>query len=175
MAQNKVKWLVGIVLVVLVVYFSFIYDFSDQPTVDELDLERYSGVWYEVASFPSWFQRNLVNVTATYTLNDDGTVGVLNQGYDVETRELRNATAVAKLPDPDKPGELKVYFNRFIGGDYYVLEVGKYYEYALVGSRNYKYLWILSRDPVLSDNVFNGLVERAEEIGYDVSKLEKKD
>src|SRR5690554_4705157 len=80
-------------------------------TVDQVDLERYAGVWYEIASLPTTFARNLVCVTATYALLDDGKVQVLNQGYKgTPDGKLSSITGTAWVPDPNEPGQLKVSF-----------------------------------------------------------------
>jgi apolipoprotein D and lipocalin family protein len=144
-------------------------------TIDSLDVERYMGKWYEIARFPHSFEEGLVGVTATYTLQENGSIKVVNQGYK-ETLDGKKVsrTARARLPDLNHPGRLKVYFFLFFGADYFVLDLDqKNYHYALVGSSSDKYLWILSRTPRMDEQVYSKLVEKADSLGYDVSKLIK--
>jgi lipocalin len=147
----------------------------DYTTVDNVDLNRYMGTWYEIARFPHRFERGLVGVTATYTLREDGRIDVLNQGYrGALDGELSRANAKAKVPDPGRPGHLKVYFFWLFGASYNIMELDTVdYQYALVGSSTPNYLWILSRTTVLDEDDYSMLVERARARGYDVTRLER--
>ncbi|HOI50359.1 MAG TPA: lipocalin family protein [Prolixibacteraceae bacterium] len=144
-------------------------------TVKEVDLQRYAGTWYEIARFPHRFEKRLVGVTATYTLRPDGKIDVLNQGYrDSLQGKLSTARAVAKIPNPDQPGRLKVFFFPLFGADYSILELDREnYQYVLVGSSSPGYLWILSRTPQMAPEVYEMLVAKARQRGYDVSKLQR--
>lgn len=143
--------------------------------VKNVDINRYAGTWYEIARFPHSFEKKLAGVTATYTLRDDGRISVLNQGYkNTLDGKLKKARAVAKIPDKTQPGRIKVYFFPFFGAEYNILELDQeHYRYALVGSSSPDYLWILGRDPVMQDETYQMLVEKAAERGYDVGKLTK--
>jgi lipocalin len=143
--------------------------------VEKVDLERYAGTWYEIARFPHSFEKNLVGVTATYTLRPDGKVDVLNKGYKNSLDgKLKTAKAFAKVPDPGNTGRLKVFFFWPFGADYLILELDQEnYQYALVGSSTSNYLWILSRTPQMDQDIYDMLVSKALERGYDVSRIEK--
>src|SRR5512140_370896 len=120
----------------------------DKTTVKSLDLNRYLGTWYEIARFPHSFEKNLVGVTATYSLREDGKIKVLNQGYkNTLDGELSKAEGKAKIPDPQKPANLKVSFFWIFYAEYNVLELDENYQYAMIGSSSAKYFWILSRTP----------------------------
>jgi len=107
----------------------------DKTTVKELDLNRYLGTWYEIARFPHSFEKNLVGVTATYSLRDDGKIEVLNQGFkNTLNGELSKAEGKAKIPDPQKPANLKVSFFWIFYAEYNVLELDENYRYAMIGS-----------------------------------------
>ena len=141
-------------------------------TVKELDLERYMGVWYEIARFDHKFERNLVGVTATYSLRDDGKITVINQGYKNSLDgKLSKAKGKAKQPNPGEPGKLKVSFFLFFYADYFILELDKDYKWVLVGSTTDKYLWILSRTPRLEKSTIDKISSMAQNRGYDTSKL----
>ncbi|KAI4982200.1 hypothetical protein ZWY2020_022692 [Hordeum vulgare] len=148
--------------------------------VRNLDLERYMGRWYEIACFPSRFQpKDGANTRATYTLGPDGAVKVLNETWTGGRRGHIEGTAF-RADDAGDEAKLKVrfYVPPFlpvfpVTGDYWVLHVDDAYQYALVGQPSRNYLWILCRQPRMDEGVYNELVERAKEEGYDVSKLRR--
>ncbi len=146
----------------------------DQTTVKELDLNRYLGTWYEIARFPHSFEKNLVGVTATYSLREDGKIKVLNQGYkNTLDGELSVAEGKAKIPDKSQPGKLKVSFFWIFYGDYHVLELDENYQYVMLGSSSDKYFWILCRTPQMDSATYEMLLEKARKRGYNLDKLYK--
>jgi len=146
----------------------------DQTTVKELDLNRYLGTWYEIARFPHSFEKNLVGVTATYSLRADGKIEVLNQGYrNTLEGERSKAVGKAKIPNKQEPGKLKVSFFWIFYGDYYVLELDENYQYVMIGSSSDKYFWILCRTPQMAPEVYEMLLEKARKRGYNLDKLYK--
>jgi apolipoprotein D and lipocalin family protein len=145
-----------------------------QP-VEGVDINRYLGVWYEIARLPHRFEKDLVGVTATYTLKPNGKIEVLNQGYKGTLEgELKKAKGRARIPNPAQSGLLKVSFFLFFWADYKIIALDKEnYEYALVTSSSKNYLWLLSRTPQLEDSTYNRLMTFAEEKGFDLSKVIK--
>ncbi|MDP4185258.1 MAG: lipocalin family protein [Bacteroidota bacterium] len=145
----------------------------DNSTVKQLDILKYLGTWYEIARFPHKFEKNLQGVTATYTLRSDNKILVLNQGYKNSLDgKLKKAKGIAKIPDHQNLAKLKVSFFLFFYADYYILELDEInYQYALIGSSTPDYLWILSRIPCMSDDIYQMLVDKARGRGYDVRKL----
>ncbi|MFO7657520.1 MAG: lipocalin family protein [Bacteroidales bacterium] len=145
----------------------------DSSVVKNVDIDKFIGKWYEIARFPHSFEKDLVGVTATYKLLDNGRIEVLNQGYDKTLDgKLKIAKGKAKIPDPEEPGKLKVSFFLFFYADYYILELDSSdYQYALVGSSSENYLWILSRTPEMNQETYLRLVGNAKDKGYDVKKL----
>ncbi|HEX7584249.1 MAG TPA: lipocalin family protein, partial [Prolixibacteraceae bacterium] len=143
-------------------------------TVKTLDLNRYLGTWYEIARFPHSFEKNLVGVTATYSLNDDGKIEVLNQGFK-NTLDGAPSKAVgkAKIPDKSEPGKLKVSFFWIFYADYNMLELDENYQYAMIGSSSDKYFWILYRTPQMESATYEMLLEKARKRGYNLDKLYK--
>jgi apolipoprotein D and lipocalin family protein len=150
-------------------------------TVQNVDLKKYAGRWYEIASIPSRFQpRNGTNSRATYTLNEDQTIHVLNETWVNGKRSYIEGKAWKADPNsPDAKLFVKFWVPPFlplipVTGDYWVLDLEEEnYSYALVGQPSKKYLWVLSRTPELSDEIYNKLLEKATSQGYDVSKLHK--
>ena len=142
----------------------------DNSTVDEFDLSRYLGVWYEVARYNHSFERGMDNTMAEYILQDDGKVFVLNTGW--KNGKFKVAEGKAKYKDPDgHPGALKVSFFLFFYSEYNVMMVDENYQISLVGSKSENYLWILSRTPVPDPDLLSMVLEEAARRGYDTSKL----
>ena len=142
----------------------------DNSTIRNLDLSRYLGTWYEIARFDHSFERGMDNVTAEYLLRDDGMVDVINSGW--KNGKYKVANGKARQPDPAAdPAHLEVSFFLFFFSDYKVMMLDNEYQIALVGSKSPKYLWILSRVPMPSDEVIASVVEEAEGRGYDTSQL----
>eukprot|EP00262_Sarcandra_glabra_P009076 TRINITY_DN23072_c0_g1_i1.p1 TRINITY_DN23072_c0_g1~~TRINITY_DN23072_c0_g1_i1.p1 ORF type:complete len:186 (-),score=45.06 TRINITY_DN23072_c0_g1_i1:87-644(-) len=148
--------------------------------VKGLDLQRYMGRWYEIASFPSRFQpKNGMNTRATYTLQEDGTVHVLNETWsDGKRGYIEGSAYKANASSDEAKLKVKFYVPPFlpiipVTGDYWVLFIDEEYQYALIGQPTRKYLWILCRQSHLDEEIYNQLVEKAKEEGYDVTKLHK--
>lgn len=143
---------------------------TDHRTVRQLNINRYMGVWHEIARYATRFERGLTNVTATYTLLPDHTIRVENEG--LKGTSPRKTTGRAKQPDPENnPGQLKVAFFLWFYADYYIFELDEDYRYVVVGSSSDKYLWILSREKTLPPPVLDKLLHRIKDRGYDTAKL----
>ncbi len=143
--------------------------------VGEVDLDRYLGRWFEIASFPQRFQRGCVATTATYSRLGEGRIRVENECRD-ETfdGELRRVEGVAWLADPqESPAKLKVQFFWPFSGDYWILELDPEYRYAVVGHPSRDYLWILSRTRTLDPAIYEMLLSRIEADGYDLDRLNR--
>jgi lipocalin len=138
------------------------------------ELEKYLGTWYEIARFPHNFEKNLEGVTATYSMKKNGMVKVENAGYKNSLEgKFKTATGKAKYGGESSTGYLKVSFFLFFYGDYFIMELEKNYQWALIGSSSPNYLWILSRDPQMDDELYNELTQKLIDRGYDLSKLYK--
>jgi apolipoprotein D and lipocalin family protein len=140
--------------------------------VSFVDLERYMGTWYEIARYPHRFQEGCVDTTATYSLRDDGKVDVLNQCYKGKVDgELKEAHGKAWVVDSVTNAKLKVSFFWPFTGDYWIIDLGERYEYAVVGHPDRRYLWILSRSPEMDDQLYNNIIEKLKTQSYDTGKL----
>lgn len=142
---------------------------DNRQTVTDFNLDRYLGRWYEIARFNHRFERGLDYVTAEYIPNDNGTLKVINRGYDRKTGHLQESVGKAKVTD--RPGHLRVSFFLFFYSDYDILALGNDYSWVLIGSRSPKYLWIMSRTPTLPDEELDHILYIARSRGYDTSKL----
>jgi apolipoprotein D and lipocalin family protein len=142
-------------------------------TVASVDLGRYVGRWYAVASLPAWFQRNCQCVTAEYSLQK-GYVAVVNTcrkgGPD---GPLKVSTAKAFVVPETGNSRLKVLFFWPFKGDYSIIALDKEYQYTMVGHPSRKYLWILSRTPSMDEKSYIQMVETAKAKGYDVARLQR--
>lgn len=148
--------------------------------VKGVELQRYMGRWYEIASCPSRFQpKNGINTRATYTLNADGTVNVLNETWTDGKRGYIEGSAYKADPSSDEAKlKVKFYVPPFLPiipvvGDYWILFLDQDYTHALIGEPSRKSLWILCRENHLDEDIYNQLLEKATEQGYDVKKLHK--
>jgi apolipoprotein D and lipocalin family protein len=140
--------------------------------VSGFEIDRYLGKWYEIARLDHRFERGMDNVTAEYRLMDDGGVSVTNRGYVTEEQSWKQADGKAYFVDRQDKGHLKVSFFGPFYGSYVVFGLDQQdYQYAFVTSYDRSYLWLLSRQPVVSDEVINRFVGRAKELGYDTDKL----
>ena len=130
-------------------------------TVPYVDISRYMGTWYEIGSFPQWFSRGCFNTWAEYTLRADGRVDVLNQCHKGSpTGRVKKAKGLARVVNTDTNAELKVSFFGPFEGDYWVIELGDNYEYAVVSEPGRGTLWILSRTTTMDPAVLDALLER---------------
>jgi lipocalin len=146
-------------------------------TVDYVDLERYAGLWYEIARYPTSFDENAVAVTALYTLNDNGTVSVLNQG---RVGSLDGAPTsiqgVARVVDQRTNAKLAVRFDRAsiekFEFPYWIIDLGENYDYAVVSNPGKSVLYILSRTPTMDDQLYTDLVQQLADRGFNPDKIE---
>ena len=140
--------------------------------VTPFDLSRYLGKWYEIARLDHSFERGLSDVSATYRLQADGSVEVINRGYDSEQSEWKQATGRAVFTGDANRASLKVsFFGPFYGGYHVVALDREHYRWAMVVGPDRGYLWILSRDKQLPPGVHERLLEQARSQGIDVGKL----
>ena len=147
--------------------------FGSPTVVESLDVERYMGLWYAIGSIPTSFEKQCIQgTTAEYELLENGQVRVTNTCFDADG-EPDVAVGRAWIPNEDEPTKLKVSFVRFLGfwwfpGAYWVIDLAEDYSYAVVGHPSYRFGWILSRTPSVSDDVLAGIIERIELQGYDI-------
>ena len=139
----------------------------DNTPVAALDLNRYLGEWYEIARFDHSFERGVEKAKANYTLNEDGTIKVVNSGI----KDGKPKTAIGKGKRTDTPALLRVSFFGPFYADYRVMMIDEGYTYALVGSGSADYLWMLSRTRDLPDSTKSELLSEAKHRGYDTDKL----
>ncbi|HEX9973559.1 MAG TPA: lipocalin family protein [bacterium] len=146
-------------------------------TVPNVNLNRYKGLWYEIAKIPNRFQRKCASgTTAQYALREDGKIDVINRCFDKEGK-LIEAKGIAQVADSESNTKLKVSFVKIFGlslfwGDYWIIGLGENYEYAIVGVPDRKYGWILSRTPSLSQEKLEEIYKILREQGYNPEEFE---
>lgn len=139
--------------------------------IDNFQLERYLGQWYEIARLDHSFERGLEQVTATYSLHQDGSVRVLNRGFSTLKQQWQEAEGRAQFVESPQVGRLKVsFFGPFYGG-YNIVELDKNYQHALIVGNDRSYLWILSRTPRLDSATQQHLIQRAQALGFATEQL----
>lgn len=144
---------------------------KNAEAVQQFNVNRYLGAWYEVARFDYRFEKNLDNVAAQYSLNENGTIKVVNSGYNFKKYEWKSTKGEAKFKKNKNIAEIKVSFFKPFYSGYNVVAIDKDYKYALVAGRNLSYLWILSREKTIPEDIKKEYLAIAKKIGYDTSKL----
>ena len=154
---------------------------KDAPALEavaSVDVERYMGLWYEIARYPTSFQKNCEGTTAEYTLRDDGKVNVLNTcRFGTKDGEPRSAEAVARVMEGSNGARIFVNFAPIPlpagRGNYWIIYLDEDYQHALVGEPSGRFLWMLSRTPTVTPEVREALNAAAIAAGYDLSMLKE--
>jgi apolipoprotein D and lipocalin family protein len=149
--------------------------------VPSVDLARYQGKWYEIARFPNRFEKScLSDVSATYTLNSDNTIRVVNECRKADGRMKRAEGRARKAASDGPTSKLEVRFAPaflsflpVVWGDYWVIDLAPDYSYSVVGDEKRDYLWILSRTPLMDEAKYQQALNAAAAQGFDVSRLVK--
>ncbi|MDX2350675.1 MAG: lipocalin family protein [Porticoccus sp.] len=140
--------------------------------VNEFELNKYLGKWYEIARLDHSFERGLVNVTAEYSSNKNGGVTIKNRGFSQADSEWREAEGKAYFVNSDDEGYLKVSFFGPFFGSYVVFGLDKEnYQHAFVSGPNLSYLWLLSRTPTVETDLLESFIAMSKKLGFDTEKL----
>jgi apolipoprotein D and lipocalin family protein len=140
--------------------------------VENFDVNRYLGKWYEIARLDHSFEKGLDKVTAIYTFSHDGSIQVINQGYSAKSKEWKSAKGKAVFVRGPDQGYLKVSFFGPFYSSYVIFELDKIgYNYAFVSGYNKSYLWLLSRRPKVSEKVFTQFIQRSNELGFNTDQM----
>lgn len=147
---------------------------AELQTVANVDLKRYEGKWYEIASFPTSFQKDCECTTATYTLTDKDYVKVYNKCIKGKSGKISDIEGKAFSEANSNNARLKVQFFPLIKAPYYIIALDSLnYQYAMVGAPSRNYLWVLSRTPQLEQPIMDELTNRATQLGFDVNRLKR--
>lgn len=138
--------------------------------IKPFDLKKYMGKWYEIARYDFHFEKHIDYATAEYSLNKN-TVKVVNRGYNYKKQREVESVGKAVFAGDNSVAELKVsFFGPFYSG-YNVIAIDEKYKYALVVGRNRNYMWILSKEKDMPEDIIKSYLKQAEELGFDISKL----
>lgn len=139
--------------------------------VDNFELNRYLGDWYEIARLDHSFERGLEAVKAEYSLGDDGGIRVINSGRDSKTLVAQQAEGRAYFVDEPNLGHFKVSFFGPFFGSYIIFELDENYQYAFIAGNSRDYLWLLARIPEVSEELIDQFISQASQLGFDTSQL----
>jgi len=139
--------------------------------VDNFELNRYLGKWYEIARLDHSFERGLEAVSAEYSLRDDGGIRVINSGRNTDTQANQEAEGRAYFVEQPNLGYLKVSFFGPFFGSYVIFELDENYQYAFIAGNTTNYLWLLARTPEVSQELINQFISRANQLGFDTTQL----
>ncbi|MBN2206524.1 MAG: lipocalin family protein [Candidatus Aminicenantes bacterium] len=152
---------------------------EDRPplaTVPYVDLDRYMGKWYEIAAFPQRFQKGCHCSTAEYEMTDKGYVRVVNAcRKDGPQGKLKVAKGKAFVVEGSGSAKLRVQFFWPFRGDYWIIDLAEDYSYAVVGEQSRQYLWILARAPVMDEVLYQEILARVKDMGFDIGRLKRTD
>ncbi len=164
---------VPLMVVVVCFIFNIVVEGKEVSTVKNLDLDRFCGTWYEIARLPNSHEKGMVEVSSTISKKDNGKMEIVNNGYRGSHRGKKTIIKGEMIPHPKMSSWMKVKVWLF-SLDYKIIHIDREkYQYALVTSNSNKYLWILSRTPMMQSDVYDGLVDSAKTMGFDVDRLEK--
>ncbi len=138
--------------------------------VEDFDAQRYLGKWYEIARLDHSFERGLEQITATYSLRDDGGIRVINRGYSLSEQKFTQAEGKAYFVQGKEKGFLKVSFFGPFYGSYIVIDTD-YESYTMISGPDRSYFWILSRTPKMDRQLLDRLVARAKTLGFETDSL----
>jgi apolipoprotein D and lipocalin family protein len=170
MAELK-QWLVSIGMLITMMGAP-VTGAKPLETVSQVDIERYLGKWYEIARYEAPFQQGCVASQATYSLNTDGTLKVVNECRDKTLDgKLRKAVGKAWVVDTVSNAKLKVQFFWPFKGDYWIIDLGKDYEYTVVSEPKRQFLWILSRTPHMDPKTYEAILADLVYWEFDVTRL----
>ncbi len=146
---------------------------ADLPVMEQVDLARYTGLWYEIARLPAFFQRGCYDATAFYALNDDSTMAVLNRCLrDGASREIAGTATPVDATQARLKVRFDSWFTRLLpAGDYWIVHVDADYQRAVVGTPDRDYLWLLARTPEISNSDYRHMVEIAAGLDFPVDEL----
>lgn len=161
------------IFLTLFVIFSFSNLFateSDPEVVSDVDLNRYTGQWYEIARYPNSFQKKCIKSSAHYSLLPNDRLSVYNLCFK-KNGKLSDISGVAKIPDPSTPAKLKVRFNFFARGDYWIVLLDSHYQWSVVSGPKKKSLFILARTAPMEPELLNNILTQLDEMGFDLNNI----
>lgn len=145
---------------------------EEMKAVENLDLERFMGDWHVIANIPTFVEKNTINNLESYRLREDGNVDIT---FSLTTTENERKRHQAKgfVLNKEQPSQWKVQFFWPIKFPFYVIELDADYSYTVIGLPNRKYAWIMAREPMMDDKLYEDILVRLADIGYNVEQIQK--
>ncbi|WP_290337062.1 lipocalin family protein [Ferruginibacter paludis] len=168
--HHKICLFASLILIVPSMFSCSTIPKGAQP-VQHFNKDKYLGKWYEIARMDFRFEKNMINTTAEYSLRTDGKIKVVNRGFDTTKAKNKTATGKAKFRASSDVGALKVSFFGPFYAAYNVIALDENYQYALVAGKNLKYLWLLSREKTMPENIKKDYLQKAQALGYKTADL----
>jgi len=172
------SFLPKIIFLFLLTVTSRSFSYDTLPTVPYVNIQSYLGDWYEIARLPNSFEKKCAGVKANYSLDKKGRVVVVNSCNDASNPGVTHtANGLARIKDTTTNSKLSVSFVPFLkewglfAGPYWILDLDANYQYALVGSPDRDYLWVLSREKSMDESILKDLLAKAQSLGFDISKI----
>lgn len=144
---------------------------STLPVIDNFDINKYLGEWFEIARLDFFWEKNLQQVKANYSLNEDGTIKVTNTGINEKSGKLKQSIGQAKFSETPNKGALQVSFFKPFYSGYNIMHIDSDYNYALIFGENLDYLWILSRTKEIPESIKEKYLNYAKNAGYEIENL----
>jgi apolipoprotein D and lipocalin family protein len=174
--MKKEKWLIALAAsagLAAVIYKLVSKNIPDGAVaVQPFDINRYLGKWYEIARLPSRIEKNIINLTENYSRINYDTFKVITKGYNTQKGEWTEMSGKIKFAAQKGVGILKVSYLGPFYAAYNVLDIDPHYKYALVSASNLDYLWILSRETSVPEDIKHQFLLKAMSIGFAVEQLE---
>ena len=174
--MKKENWILAITGGVAVAALTYNFLSDDIPkgaeAVQDFDKDRYMGLWNEIARLPNWIEKGVDQLTEEYLLNEDGTINVITRAHQAEKDKWTEVSGKIKFVKGENIGMLKVSYLGPFYLSYNVLDVDIEYKYALVSGSSLDYLWILSKEKSVPDDIKQRFLDKAKAIGFDIQKLE---
>lgn len=178
--RNWSIFIIGVIILSAATIYGHKPELPPLKTVDTVNLARYQGKWFEIARYPNRFQKKCAgNITATYIINPNGRIKVVNECRTIDGKAI-SATGEAKIVDRSTNAKLKVRFAPaflsflpMVWGDYWVIDLDRGYQYAVIADPEREYFWILSRTQTIDDSAYEAILKRAESQGFERSKVIK--
>ncbi len=171
--MNQMLFLKEIIIIIFIlILVGCSQNYPLLETVDIVDLKRYAGVWYEIARAPNRFQKNCFCTTAEYSILDNTSIRVVNKCFKQDTKEIKSVKGKAFIVEGSGNAKLKVQFFWPFRGDYWILKLDKEnYSYAIVGTPDRKYFWILSRTPDIPQQKLNDFLSFLSDKQFDTTSV----
>jgi apolipoprotein D and lipocalin family protein len=159
-----------LILLIAILFTGCVEKPKNVNPIEDFELSLYLGTWYEIARLDHRFERGMEQITATYSMREDGGVKVINKGYKIKDKEWKDAEGKAYFVESPNLGYLKVSFFGPFYGAYIIFDLD-YDKYALISGPDHSYFWILSRKPQLDEETLTRLIAKAKNAGFDTKNL----